>query len=109
MRSSLITEAVGTATRVRGADGTRVLRHAVSEFIRVLGSVPDEPAHSLSNADVHTIQLLGEDVIRVIEERVGDEAQFAEAQSLVSAVYEIRRLLEEANRWHGHYAGTRRI
>lgn len=96
------------ASVVRDADhGTRFSR-AVRGFIRALSEVPDEPAGSMTSEDVRTLQLLGQDVIDRIEERVPDLHKAADAQELVSGVYEIRRLLEEASRWRQHYALTTR-
>jgi hypothetical protein len=102
MSAHLVVDAVEAATRARDARTSRAFAHAVAEFIRVLSLVPDEPAQSLSADDARTIQSLGDDVIERIEKRV--EADGAPgAQALVSAVYEIRRVLEEIAVWRQHY------
>jgi hypothetical protein len=109
MTTSLVADAVEMAGRARDAAGLRPFRHAVSDFIRVLGSVPDEGADTVSNDEVRVLQTLGENVIDAIEARVPDIANAADAQALVSSVYEIRRLLEEVTHWRRHYAIARHV
>ena len=107
MTAGIVTDAIDTAGRVRDAGHLRPFRHAVSDFVRVLGAVPDESADTVSNDDVRVLMGLGEDVIDRIETRVADIPSAADAQTLVSAVYEIRRLLEEVSQWRRHYAIAR--
>jgi hypothetical protein len=109
MSNSLVASAVEMAGRVRDAAHHRQFRHAVSEFVRVLGTVPDEGADTVSSDDARVLQALGQDVIDYIEEHVPDIASAADAQALVSSVYEIRRLLEEVGRWRRHYAIARHV
>ena len=106
--TALVAGAAQTASRIRDAAHFRPFRHAVDDFIRVLGSVPDRPAGTLTSDDLRTIELLGNDVIDRIEDRVDGLKSAADAQELVKAVYEIRRLLEEANRFRQHYFATAR-
>ena len=108
MTSHAVDHVAQAASVVRDADHVKGFSHAVREVIRVLGEVPDEPAGSMTSDDMRALQLLGPDVIDRIEERVPDIHKAADAQELVSAVYEIRRLLEEASRWRQHYALTTR-
>ncbi len=97
------------AARVRDAQSLRSFKHAVNEFVRVLSEVPDDHGGAASGSDVRTMQALGQDVIEYIEERVADIPSAAEAQTLVSDVYEIRRLLEEVSRARQHYAIMRHV
>jgi len=94
---------------VRDAQRFRPFKHAVSDFIRVLGAVPDEGGSTISGDGGHILQSLGEDVIDYIEQRVTDTRHASDAQALVSSVYEIRRLLEEVNRFRQHYATARHV
>jgi hypothetical protein len=107
MSTRLIADILEAVARVRAAGSTRALRHGVNDFIRVLGSIPDEPAGTLSADQVHVIQSLGDNVIDRIEARVDTVASSTQTLPLVSAVYEIRRLLEEVRRWHLHYVMAR--
>ena len=107
MSTSIVASVVGTASGVRDAHTGRALNHAVNEFIRVLGSVPDEPVDAVSLDDAKLIQSLGDSVIERIEGHVEDTRNASQAQALVSAIYEIRRLLEEVNRWKQHYTTAR--
>ena len=109
MSSSLVADAVEKAGRVHDAGHHRQFRHAVSEFVRVLGTVPDEGANTVSNDEVRVLRTLGDNVIDSIEARVPDIASAADAQALVSSVYEIRRLLEEVHQWRRHYAIARHV
>ena len=104
-----IFDAVEAASRVRYAHTQRELTHAVSDFIRSVGEVPDESGPGLSADDARLIQSLGDDVIYRIEEHAGAAVVPAQAQLLVSAVYEIRRLLEEVNHAREHYAIARSV
>jgi hypothetical protein len=97
MSPTIIGEAVEMAGRVRDAGRLRPFKHAVSEFIRVLGAVPDEDPGILSDDRTRVLQSLGQDVIDCIEDRVPGTASVADAQTLVGSVYEVRRLLEEVS------------
>jgi hypothetical protein len=107
--SRLVADAVEKAGRVNDAGHARQFRHAVSEFVRVLGTVPDEEADTVSTDEARVLRTLGENVIDAIEARVPDIASAADAQALVSSVYEIRRLLEEVHDWRRHYAIARHV
>jgi hypothetical protein len=104
-----ILDAVEAASRVRDAHTPRALAHAVGDFIRLIGEVPDESGPGLSADDARLIQSLGDDVIDRIEKHVSESPFPAQAQSLVSAVYEIRRLLEEVDHARQHYAIARSV
>lgn len=109
MTSHIVADAAQAAFRVRDAGHLKTFRHAVDDFVHVLALVPDESAGSVSADGVRALQTLGEDVIERIEERVTDIGSASDAQELVSDVYEIRRLLEEAGRWRQHYAIARHV
>jgi hypothetical protein len=109
MSATIVADAVETAGRVRDAQHFRAFRHAVSDFIRVLGSVPDAGPSQISSDGARLLQSLGEDVIDYIEQRAEDTAHAADAQVLVGSVYEIRRLLEGIYRFRQHYAIARHV
>jgi hypothetical protein len=109
MSSVLVADAVDMASRVRDAEHFRPFRQAVSEFVRVLGTVPDEGTGTISSDEARILQALSQDVIDYIEERVCCTPSAADAQALVSSVYEIRRLLEEVNLRRRHYAIARHV
>ena len=109
MSPGIVAQAVDAAARARDARHLRAFKHAVSDFIRAIGSVPDEGAGTVSPDNGRMLQSLGQDVIDLIEERVADAESGGDAQALVSAVYEIRRLLEEVNRFRQHYATARPV
>ena len=108
MTSSVVDDVVRRAGRVRDAGHLGAFKRAVHQFERALGEIPDEAAGSLSIDGAQALQLAAEGVIDSIEERVADTAKAADAQELVSDVYEIRRLLEEVSRWRQHYTLTAR-
>jgi len=107
--AGLVAGAVEAAGRVRDAGHFRAFKHAVSDFIRALGSVPDEGPGQISGEGGQVLQSLGDDVIDLIEQRITDTANAADAQKLAGSVYEIRRLLEEVNRWRQHYTVARHV
>ena len=109
MSASLVTQAVEAGGRVRDAGSSRAFKHAVNDFVRVLGLVPDEGAGALSSDDGHLLQSIGDHVIETIEERVAGALDRGDRQLLVESVYEIRRLLEEVNRFRHHYAIARHV
>lgn len=104
MQTDLVPQAVGVATRLRKAHQLRAFEHAASEFVRLLGTVPDCSAEELSNTEIMALQRVAEGVIGQIENRlVSGPAPVARQQSLASTVYEISRLLEEVDTWRRHY------
>lgn len=109
MTNRIVADAAQAAFRVRDAGHLKGFRRAVDDFVRVLASVPDERAGSVSADGARALQTLGEDVIDRIEERIADIDHAADAQELAGDVYEIRRLLEAANTWRQHYAIARHV
>jgi len=109
MTNRLVADASRAAFSVRDARHLRSFRRAVADFVDLLATVPDERAGALTADGVRALQTLGEDVIDRIEERVADIDKASDAQELVAAVYEIRRLLEQATMWQQHYAIARPV
>jgi hypothetical protein len=110
MTAGIVADAVEAAGRVkRAGPHLRAFKHAVSDFMRVLAAVPDDRATALGGDDGRVLQSLGEDVIACLEDRIAEEGATADARLLASWVYEIRRLLEEVNRFSHHYAIARPV
>jgi hypothetical protein len=107
MTARLVADAVVAAGRARDAGHLRAFKHAVNDFIGILSRVPDEPARGVSSVDASILQSCGDEIIGSIEEHVADMHSTSDAQVLVGAVYEIRRLLEEVNHFRQHYAMVR--
>jgi len=107
--STLVALAAQAAARVRDAGSVRTSVHAAAAFIDLLGTVPDEAADALSAGDAVTLQQLAEQVIDSIEARIAGTSRAKDAQTLASDVYEIRRQLEEVNRWRRHYSLKRSV
>ena len=104
MHTDLVPRAVGVATRLRKAHQLRAFEHAASEFVRLLGTVPDCAADEVSNIEIMALQRVAEGVIGQIETRLASGlAPAVKQQALASTVYEISRLLEEVHTWRRHY------
>jgi len=78
------------------------------EFAHLLTTVPDYPPREFSTDSIGVLAQMAEDVITRIERRVstGDDSGAVQLD-LVEAVYDIRRALEEIDRWRRHYARRR--
>jgi hypothetical protein len=102
--------AVDIITRLRDAQTLHAFERSLSEFTRLLGSVPDAAVSELSSQDLAVLRTLSEEVIERIEERAARGAvRSASQQSLISRLYEIRRLLEEIYTWRQHFSTARPV
>jgi len=102
--SDIPATAMGIAETVFEVKRGRPFETAVTEFVRVLRTVPDGPPGETSTGTIQVLQHLAERVIRRIEERLarGEDRQPLQ-QRLAESVYDIRRALEELDRWQQHY------
>jgi hypothetical protein len=91
------------AARVSSARSERALRQAVDRFVGGLSLLPDARPGALDRDEIRKIRAAAELVVAHIEELL-DTIQGMSAQRLVSAIYEIRRLLEELDRWERHFS-----
>jgi hypothetical protein len=83
---------------------TRKFLTSVRAVIDALALVPDYAPPALSHGDLDTLQTLGERAIAAIELRLArEEAQGSSQVELARAVYDLRRELEELDRWRKHY------
>jgi hypothetical protein len=103
-----IANTIDVLTHVRAAGGRQSFEHAVGQFAQALGRVPDAAPGEISVEEIGVLQTLSEEVIERIEARV-ERAPVSgpHEQTLISRLYEIRRLLEEIHSWRRHFA-TRR-
>ena len=103
---AIITQAVALSETIQRASRPHALEAAVTQFTRLLATVPDYAACEFSTDSIGLLGRLAESVIARIERRVGAGDDSGAVQLvLVEAVYDIRRALEEIDRWHRHYAG----
>ena len=108
MESDVLAAAAGLTAAIRDTHRRYPFETAVRDFVKLLATVPDYPATDFSAETISTLKTLAEDVITHIEARlsIGDDPS-ADQQQLASAVYEIRRLLEEIDHWRQHYLHPR--
>jgi hypothetical protein len=103
----IVTRAMAVSDTIQGASRSYALETAVSRFRRLLSTVPDYAPQELSAHTIDTLGRLAEDVIARIEQRVSSGTDSGAVQlDLVEAVYQIRRALEDIDRWRRHYAGA---
>jgi hypothetical protein len=105
--STRASKALGLLHTIRHAKRPHALEEAAGEFVRLLETIPDCAPHELSNEAIAFLERVAEAVIAEIERRVklGTNAD-AVRLNLATAVYRIRRALEEIDRWHRHYSGA---
>jgi hypothetical protein len=95
-----VATAVDISARLRDAQTLHAFERSLSEFTRLLGSVPDVAVNELSSENLAALRTVSEDVIERIEERAARGAvRGARQLSLISRMYEVRRLLEETYTW----------
>jgi hypothetical protein len=106
--ASVVANTLDAAARACQARSERALRRAVDSFVGRLSVVPDAAPGALSRDDTQKIREASEAVIDHIELLL-DTAPGLPAQPLVSAVYEIRRLLEALAVWERHFPAAREL
>ena len=103
MEADVIAKATEFAETARTTKHSHAFEKAVEGFARLLATVPDFPPAAFSDNAVGSLQELSEQVIAHIEERVNTKQDSASVQrDIVEAVYEIRRVLENIDRWRRH-------
>jgi hypothetical protein len=104
----LVNAAAAQFEAVRQARHHRALEYEAAAFTRLLATVPDHHAPGALGMDaIARLRELAESVIVEIERCVRSRQSSDAAQvHLVSWVYDIRRELEEIDRWSRHYFGT---
>ena len=86
---------------------SRPWRHAAATFVAFLGSVPDNKASEITDALVTSVGREADRIVECIEHRIdGGADKPALLQRLASGVYDVRRNMEQLERWHRHYRGA---
>lgn len=106
-----IQEALAEATAiVNGLSNARSGRAFVADverFVAFLGSVPDNKASEITDALVTSVGREADRIVECIEHRIdGGADKPALLQRLASGVYDVRRNMEQLERWHRHYRGA---
>jgi len=106
MEPELVAKAAEIADIILTTEPSHAFAKAVGRFVQVLATVPDHPPETVSDDTVSRLLSLSEQVIEQIEQRINTEKDGAAVQQdIVGAVYEIRRVLENIDRWRRHYRG----
>ena len=107
MEPDPVADAAEFAETVLTASHSHAFEKAVHGFVQVLATVPDYPPAMISDDAVRALLALSEQVIEQIEQRIITQQDGASGQrDIVEAVYEIRRVLEDIDRWRRHYRGV---
>ena len=104
MEPDAVAKAVELVETIRTTKHSHTFEKAVEGFVRVLAAVPDYSAAAFSDDAVGVLLSLSE---QVIEQRI-DTQQDRESvqQDIVESVYDIRRALEDIDRWRRHSRGV---
>ena len=106
MEPETVAKAAELAETILTAKHTHAFAKAVEKFVKLLATVPDCPPATFSDDAVGTLLGLSEQVIEQIELRINTQQDGASVQQdIVGAVYDIRRVLEDIDRWRRHYRG----
>ena len=104
MEPELVAKAAELADIILATGPSHAFTKAVGRFVQVLATVPDYPPETFSDDAVSRLLSLSEQVIEQIEQRINTGKDGAAVQQdIVGAVYEIRRVLENIDRWRRHY------
>ena len=104
METDVIASAVELSEAIRGAGRQHSFDKTVAGFVQLLATVPDYPATEFSQDGIGTLKATAEAVIISIEARIEKgEGSATDERHMAEGVYEIRRLLEEIDRWRRHY------
>jgi hypothetical protein len=107
MEPEAVAKAAELAETILTTKHSHAFAKAVEKFVQVLATVPDYPPATFTDDAVATLLGLSEQVIEQIEQRVSTEQDGASVQQdIVSAVYDIRRVLENIDLWRRHYRGV---
>jgi hypothetical protein len=102
----ILTNAAVLSDTIQRTDRRRAFVAAVTRFVQLLATVPDHPSRELSADSVAALSGLAESVISRIESRVSTANDPGAVQvDLIASVYDIRRDLEEIDRWRRHPVG----
>ena len=107
MEADVMAKAVEFSETIRTTKHGHAFEKAVKGFVQVLARVPDYSPAAFSDDAVGSLQDLSEQVFAQIEERINTHQDRASVQQdIVEAVYDIRRALENIDRWRRHSRGV---
>jgi hypothetical protein len=105
--AELVAGASARSEAIRHARRRHTFESESLAFTRLLASAPDYSPRELGLNAMARLERLAEGVITQIERRVSlNEDSNAVQVRLVECVYDIRRELEEIDRWRRHYFGA---
>jgi hypothetical protein len=82
----------------------RVLRKLIRDFDDAVSRVPDVPATEFSPLEIEQLSSKVEHVIAAIERHIdADDDPVSARQEFAEVIDDVRRRLEEINRWRRHY------
>ena len=102
--NTVIADAQVAAQRVESTGGGRGFDRAVSHFTEHLQMIATQNVSTLALADQDALRTLADLVIDRIEGRLSAHLDRpAIERDLAGAIYRIRQLLEDIDRWQRHY------
>jgi hypothetical protein len=81
----------------------RAFKQKLARVVGIIGAIPDSPAQDVPLATMARLRELVEEAIEAIERRIESGSDGEKVQQLAGTVYEIRRQMEAAEAWIGHY------
>ena len=102
--SEIVTVASETAQALVQTESGRSFMKSITKIVDALSRVPDCSSTAFSSQDIARLQLAAEQAIAAIEVRIetGDDNGTVQLE-MARAIYELRRELEEIDRWRQHY------
>jgi hypothetical protein len=102
----IVTVASDTAQALSQSASGRIFTKSIKKILDALSCVPDYAHAAFSSEQIAQLQLNGEQTIAAIELRIetGDDNGTAQLE-MARAIYELRRELEDIDRWRRHYLG----
>ncbi len=102
--SEIVTVASEAAQALSQAAPGRIFMKSIMKIVDALSRVPDYSHAAFSSQEIAQLQLAAEQTIAAVELRIetGDDNGTVQLE-LARAIYELRRELEDINRWREHY------
>ena len=102
--SEIVTIVSETAQTLVQTESGRSFVKSITKIVDALSRVPDCSSTAFSSEEIARLQLAAEQAITAIEVRIetGDDNETVQLE-LARAIYELRRELEEVDRWRQHY------
>lgn len=102
-----MTAVIEASEQMENRRTARGFLRAAKQFAAALGLVPDCAISDFASSDLDALQPRAERVIAMIEARLdAGKDRDSIRQELAEAIYDIRRELEEINRWRQHYSAV---